>query len=110
MLQHATEALKILGGIGLFFSFTEVSSALLVPPWARQLSVSPPPPRETSLGEITKIPLAVALLSYCGRRYLTLNYLFLSVLYFLRSDCVHLKALLSFSFILESVVPQTSYW
>lgn len=25
MLNHATEALKILGGVGLFFSFTEVS-------------------------------------------------------------------------------------
>uniref|UniRef100_A0AAY5KKU1 Tetraspanin 31 n=1 Tax=Esox lucius TaxID=8010 RepID=A0AAY5KKU1_ESOLU len=24
MLQHATEALKILGGVGLFFSFTEI--------------------------------------------------------------------------------------
>lgn len=24
MLNHATEALKILGGVGLFFSFTEV--------------------------------------------------------------------------------------
>lgn len=27
MLTHATEALKILGGVGLFFSFTEVSVA-----------------------------------------------------------------------------------
>ncbi|XP_010788598.1 tetraspanin-31 [Notothenia coriiceps] len=26
MLNHATEALKILGGVGLFFSFTEVSA------------------------------------------------------------------------------------
>lgn len=26
MLQHSSEALKILGGVGLFFSFTEVSS------------------------------------------------------------------------------------
>lgn len=25
MLHHASEALKILGGVGLFFSFTEVS-------------------------------------------------------------------------------------
>jgi hypothetical protein len=29
MLQHAAEALKILGAVGLFFSFTEVRKLLL---------------------------------------------------------------------------------
>ncbi|XP_023654576.2 tetraspanin-31 isoform X1 [Paramormyrops kingsleyae] len=36
MLQHATEALKILGGIGLFFSFTEILGVWLAARYRNQ--------------------------------------------------------------------------
>ncbi|XP_045561371.1 tetraspanin-31 isoform X3 [Salmo salar] len=51
MLQHAAEALKILGAVGLFFSFTEVRKPLLTIPTRAEIHTSQHSPLNAQRGE-----------------------------------------------------------